>query len=196
VWLAPRAEGGEALLARSLVGPDRSDRLVADVAPPGSLGRPVLNGDRVLFHIAGRLSSRILEHDLAAGATRTVRSGARALLLNPSVQGDRIAYVRALPTRQELRVGSLAGTRVGSDRVLYRALPTGRGDAGYERGRRKARHNNRRIPPRPRPGVHVTLWTTALDARYAYVTRLVARTGKGLSSTVLRTELPVARKRR
>ena len=61
--------------------------------------------------------------------------------------------------------------------MLYRIAATARRDRGYERGH----HPHRRPyvpphqPPRSPRGTTVTLWTTALSARAAYVTRLVNR---------------------
>jgi hypothetical protein len=188
VWLAARAEGGEALLARSLAPGAGPDRVIAQAEPPASIGRPVLSGDLALFHMAGSRGSRIVEVDLVSGSVRHVRTALGALLLNPSVLGARIAYVRSTPLRQELRLGALAGSRVAEDALVYSTVPTGRRDNGAER--RRTRHNSRPLPPRPAAGVQVTLWTTGIDARYAYVTRLVARPGTPLSSAILRTDLP------
>jgi hypothetical protein len=192
-WLAARPEGGDALLARSLTDPAATDRVVAVTDPPASLGRPAITGDKVLYHVAGRAGSRIVENDLAAGTRRVVRTRQRALLVNPSVFGDRIAYVRATYQRQELLLGPLASGSSKEDTVLYDTVPPGRRDSGHEPG--LVRHRKLPLAPRPKPGVIVTLWTTALDEAHAYVTRLVARKGRPLTTTVLRADRPVSRKR-
>ena len=101
-WVAWRAReaAGDALYAAPLAG--GAPRLVAR-AP--ELGRPALEGDRLAYHVAGRTGSHIVIADLAAGTQATVRSERRALLLNPSLLDGRLLYVRALFSRQELRVG-------------------------------------------------------------------------------------------
>ena len=66
-------------------------------------------------------------------------------------------------------------------------MPTGRRDAGYEPGVEHHRHGHpEKLPPRPAKNVHITLWSTALTADAAYVTRLRQDTGKPLSATLLR----------
>ena len=59
------------------------------------------------------------------------------------------------------------------DRALYGTVPTGRRDAGYEPGAEHHRHGHpKKLPPRPKRGVRITLWSTALAPDAAYVTRL------------------------
>ncbi len=73
------------------------------------------------------------------------------------------------------------------DRSLYGTVPTGRRDAGHEPGDQHKKHGHpKKLPPRPKKNVHVTLWSTALSADAAYVTRLRQDTGKPLSATLLR----------
>ena len=76
---------------------------------------------------------------------------------------------------------------VRRDRSLYGTVPTGRRDAGHEPGdQHKAHGHPRRLPPRPQPGVSVTLWSTALSARSAFVTRLRQDAGEPVKATLLR----------
>jgi hypothetical protein len=192
VWLAPDPEGGEHLIARSLA--DGSEREIAAAQPPAQIGRPVISGEQAYFHMAGTRGSRVVEVNLASGEVRHVRKASEALLLNPSVSGGRLVYVRSTATRQELRFGAVSGSRIGRDRVIFSTVPTGRRDNGAERGR--TRHNSRPLPKRPRSGEQITLWTTSLDAAHAYVTRLVKRKGRALVSSVLRSELPAGKRRR
>ena len=175
--VAWRAAG--TLYARPIADP----ATVATVAPQGRrrLGRPALDGDRLLFDSGQR---RIEQVDLATGARRVLREDRGAQLSNPAAAGGALLYVRATPRRQQLRLGALAGPR--RDRTIYATVPTGRFDRGYEPGRRDRRHRRPKLPPRSRPGVAVTLWTTALSPGAAYVTRLRQRAGAPPSAVILR----------
>ena len=74
--------------------------------------------------------------------------------------------MRSTFQRQQLRIGSLTRRAVRRDRALYGTVPTGRRDAGHEPGDEHKKHGwPRKLPPRPKPGVNVTLWSTALAAR-------------------------------
>lgn len=166
-WLAYRAHGaggGDELVAVALDG-SGPRRVVARARPPAQLGRPSLAGSRVAFHVAGTRVSRIVTARLPAGRTRTLRRSRRVGLLNPSLRGGRLLYVRVTARAQELRL-----SRPGRERVLLRLRPTARVDADHEPGRRL--HTRRGRPPRRG---HEMLWTTALGARTAYVTRLDLR---------------------
>jgi hypothetical protein len=158
------------------------------IAPSGgTLGRPALSGDRLLFHVAGATSSRIDQIVLSTGARTTLRRAPRTLLLNPSARGNALLYVRSTFQRQQLRIGPLRKRAVGKDHALYGTVPTGRRDAGNEPGAEHHKHGHpQKLPPRPGRGVHITLWTTALAADAAYVTRLRQDTGKPLAATLLR----------
>jgi hypothetical protein len=184
-WRAPRPGGGEILYARALTpGADPAPRQLAAVPAPREIGRPSLSGDRLVFHVAGRRGSSITGVDLATGTARVVRRETGAQLTNPALAGDALLYVRATATRQQLRIGNVDRRR--SDRVLYGMPPTTRRDAEREPGRE--RHNRRRLPPRAAPGTSTTLWTTALDDGYAYVTRLRVRRDGQRTSSLLRVK--------
>jgi hypothetical protein len=162
-------------------------RVVATAASGTTLGRPSLAGDRLLFHVAGASRGRIVQLRLTTGARTTLRSAPRTLLLNPSSDGRRLLYVRSTFQRQQLRIGSLRRRSVRRDRSLYGTVPTGRRDAGHEPGPRHDAHGwPRKLPPRPKPGVQVTLWSTALAAGSAYVTRLRQDTDQPVRATLLR----------
>jgi hypothetical protein len=186
-WVAWRTHepGGDALWASPLAAP--AARRIATVRDPKQLGRPALAGDELLFHVAGASSTRIEGISLGTGARRTLRRQRRAQLLNPSALGDRLLYVRATYTRQQLRIGRLRPQPAKQDRELFGIVPTGRRDAGYEPGVEHHKHGNpHKLPPRPERGVHDTLWSTALSDRYAYVTRLRQLAGKPVRATLLR----------
>ena len=188
-WVAWRTteNGRDALVASALPPAAPGARVVARAGANTTLGRPALAGDRLLFHVAGASRARIDEVRLATGSRSTLRSAPRALLLNPSSDGRRLLYVRSTFQRQQLRIGSLTRRAVRLDRALYGTVPTGRRDAGHEPGDVHKKHGwPKKLPPRPKPGVNVTLWSTALAPGSAFVTRLRQDTGKPVRATLLR----------
>jgi hypothetical protein len=190
VWLV-----GTAQLVAQPRNATAAPRAVAIARAGEQLGRPALAGQALVFHRAGRSGSQIRRLDLLTGQEQVLRSEKRALLLNPSFDGGTLLYVRSTYTRQELRVGPPVRRATTRDRRLYSTTPTGRRDAGHERGRgrHRARNPDRkppRLPPRPPAGVSTTLWTTALGPATAYVTRLRHRRG---TPTTTATVLSVAR---
>jgi hypothetical protein len=191
VWRAPRPGGGRLLLARPRGQAAVAPRTLESVPARADVGRPVVDGARVVYHLAGANGSRIVLRDLALGTVTVIRRRERALLTNPTLAGDTLLHVSSTSDTQELLLGSLEGT----DRLLYATAPTARRDAGREPGRRRHRHYRfirgryRAVappPPAPRPrrGSTVTLWTTALAPDAAYVTRLTTR-GSRTSAAVL-----------
>ena len=184
-WVAWRARDGDAdaIVAAPLAGGE--PRLVLRLE---ELGRPALEGGRLAFHAAGGRGGRIVLADLDAGTRRVVRRERRALLLNPSLHNGQLLYVRAHYRRQELRLGGLSRRSPRRDQRVWSTTPTGFRDNGYERGRRDTRHNHRKLPPRPRRGLSASLWTTALAADAAYVTRLRQAAGTALVAEILRVD--------
>jgi hypothetical protein len=183
-WVAWRAREatGDAIYAASLGG-----GAPARVAAAAELGHPALDGSLLAFHHPDRRGGRIVLVDLAAGTTRTIRRERRAQLLNPSLLGGTLLYVRASYRRQELRVGPVRQRAPRRDRRLWSTVPTGRRDSGHEPGKRHLRHGHpHKMWPRPHAGVATTLWTTALAADAAYVTRLRQRVGEPLVTEILR----------
>ena len=177
VWLV-----GSAQLVAQPRDATVAPRLVASARAGEQLGRPALAGQALVFHRAGRAGSQIRLVDLATGRERTLRSERRALLLNPSFDGRELLYVRSTFSRQELRLGPPVRRAPARDRRLYGTTPTGRRDAGHERGhgRHRSGYPGRRPPPlapRPPAGISYTLWSTALGPQAAFVTRLRHRGG-------------------
>ncbi len=90
---------------------------------------------------------------------------------------------------QQLRLGPLAPADPAADRVLLVHPSPGQRDTEHEHGRHRHRQGYRGhrppLPPRARRGVVATLWTTALSADTAYVTRLRAVTGAAPSTDIL-----------
>jgi hypothetical protein len=186
LWVAWRARGagGDTIFAQPLAG--GAPRRIAQSA---ELGRPALEGGRLAYHVPGRNGSRIVIADLATGKRTTVRRERRAMLLNPSLHGGDLAYVRNVYRRQELRVGPQAKRKPTKDRRLWSTVPTGRRDAGHEPGKKHHRHGwPRRLWPRPKRGLSATLWTTALGADVAYVALLRQTVGRPLEYAILRVQ--------
>jgi hypothetical protein len=185
-WVAWRArEGdGDVIYAAPLGGGPARELIRAP-----ELGRPAVEGDRLAFHVNSNRSGRVVVFDLRTGQAGTVRQERRALLLNPSLHDGRLLYVRSVYSRQELRLGPLTRRAPRRDRRLWTTVPTGRRDAGHEPGDRHKRHGHpHRMWRRPRQGVSATLWTTALAADAAYVTRLRQISGKPLVAEILRVD--------
>jgi hypothetical protein len=174
-WLVVRrrTRSGDRMHAFALAGGRRRT-----LPAGGELGRPYLDGHRVVFHQAGRRISRILEFDLAAGRRRTLRSDRRRQFTNPALLGERLLYVETTPYRQALVLGSRTGR---GGRTLMRIAPNVRADKGYSTAH--GPHPGGYQPPRrvrrtePR-GTTATLWTTALAGDAAFVTRLRQRGGR------------------
>ncbi len=168
-WLAYRMDrgggGGDHLVARRLADLSQA-RLVATARPGVQLGRPALDGSRLVFHVAGSRGSRIVRLDLGSGRRRTLARSRSLQLLNPSVLGGAVLYTAQSRCGQELRL-----TRGRRERRLLRLPPPTRRDRGHEQG-----HTRQGRAPaycgRPGSGTAYRLWTTALSERAAYVTRL------------------------
>lgn len=182
-WLVLRQatpEGNLQLVAQSLTDPARTTTLAA-TRSPAQLGRPYLEGSRVVFHVATARASWISIVDLSTGTRRRGRSSADAQLLNPSLLGTKLLYVRVSRCAQQLRVGPLSG---GPEQVLYSLPPLAGQDAGHERGLTR---QGSLVPCADR--VHPTtraLWTTALTSNIAYVTTLRRGSGGRATPTLLK----------
>jgi hypothetical protein len=162
-WLVTRA--GNALLAHSVADPQTVVR-VATTKSAAQLGRPALDGDLLVYHVATRGLSTIVEVDLATSTRRTVRRSTTNLLTNPSLLGDELLYDRQTSRAQLVELGPLA--QGGRDRAVYRLAAPSVHDAGHEPG---YSHHTRNVPPRT---AKWRLWTTALSGAQAYVTLLPA----------------------
>ena len=187
--------------ARDAAGTDRifiqaggeQPRLLLESPAPQELGRPALRNGRLLCHVAGPAGSRLYSIDVATGKRTTLRGERGAMISNPSTDGERLLYVHASGRAQELRVGSLEPGDPDNDDVLLEHASPGRRDREHEPGRHRHRHRGRRpkLPPRAAPGVVDTLWSTALTADAAYVTRLHVQLGAPRSADIL--SVPAAR---
>ena len=174
VWRA-RRPSGDAIGAVKLNDPS-SVRRVAAARAPGQLGRPDLDGDRLVFHVAGPGGSAIREVNLRTGRRRTRARAHVAQLLGPSLLGRALLYVRLDRCGQRLIL-----RRRGRTRVLLRRGPLAGSDIGFDPG-----HTSQGgMHPCPLlRGSRLMLWSTALSSRFAYVTAFAPA---GARSAILRT---------
>lgn len=186
VWRSAGRDGHDRLLAydRAAAGEPRTIAIAATTS--AELGAPAIEDARVVFHRNSRVKSRIVQVDLATGRRRRLRSSRTEHLLNPSLSGGVLAYVRSSARRQELRLAFPDAV----EQIVYSTTPTARRDSGFEAGRRPHRAGYRggrpAAPRRPARGVTRTLWTTALSPTEAYVTVLRARRGAAPDTVILR----------
>ncbi len=166
-WLALRqveADGTERLIVQSLANTSRH-HVIAEARPPASVGRPSLSGSTVLFERASAARSSIVSVDAASGRTRVLRSSSRALLENPSLDGDRLLYIELARCAQWALIGSVTGS---GGRVVGNLAALAGQDRGHERGH--TTEGSRRPCFGKPPTTTSVLWTTALDDRFAYLT--------------------------
>jgi hypothetical protein len=166
-------------------------RVLLELPAPEELGRPALAGGRLLFHVAGPFGSRLMAIDVATGAQELLRAEPGALISNPATDGTLLLYVHATGRAQELRVGTFEPLEPADDEVLLVHASSGQRDREHDPGRRRHRHQGQRpqLPPRAAPGVVDTLWTTALTADAAYVTRLHVLQGAPRTADILRVPI-------
>ena len=191
-WLVWRArEGsGDVLRVVDLIVPEQPPLQLRRTVGPDRLGRPSIDGDRVIVHVATRTASRIEEIYVPTRRVAVLRNAKDgALLLNPSELAGRLLYVRSSAQGQEVLLGPRHARRGRADERLYATHPTVRRDAGHEPGR--SRHGAGypggrppRLPERAPAGVELELWTTALAPDAAYVTR-IGRTARGTATEIL-----------
>ena len=178
---------GDAIVTVRLA--DGAVRTAARVTPPVGLGRPALDGDRLVFHQAGRRSSALVEIDLATGTRTVLRRATRRQLTNPTLRGDRLLYVETNQYQQALVLGSRGE---GRGRTLLRIAPAITADKGYSTAHgphRPGIPRPRRLPKEGPPGTITTLTTTALADDAAYVTRLRRSRAGTLRTALLRVGL-------
>jgi hypothetical protein len=176
-WLVWRS--GLQIRVQPLSDPTRS-ALVVKAKRFAELGRPALDGDLVVYHYATPSGSWLTTVNVATGARDRVRFAKDAQLLNPSLLGGSLLYVRTSRCAQELRLGPLHG---GKERVLYKLPPLAGQDRGHDRGHTE-QGERLPCPHRPKPTARI-LWTTALSATTAYVTILRPRRGGRTTPTLV-----------
>jgi hypothetical protein len=162
-WLAWRHRGphGDVIGAVRL-DPKARARRVASVRAPAQLGRPDLQGNRLVYHVAGRGGSALRIVNLRTHRRRTLARSSSSLLLNPSLSGSALLYVRIARCGQALVLH-----RRGRSRVLMRGRALAGIDPGFDPGHTS---QGSRRPCQSPAHTRTMLWTTALTRRSAYVT--------------------------
>jgi len=163
-WLAWRRtgrRGGDVIEAMRL-RPGARARRVASSRRPTQLGRPDLDGDRLVYHVAGRGGSALRIVNLRTRRRGTLARSSSSLLLNPSLSGGALLYVSISRCSQALVL-----RRPGGPRILMRGRPLAGLDPGYDIGHTS---QGSRRPCDSAAHTDTMLWTTALTRRSAYVT--------------------------
>ena len=191
VWRA-REPSGDVLRVIDLSANGAPPADIRRARAPDRIGRPSIDGDRVVYHYAQRADNSAIEEIYLPTRRRTrLRTGRDgAQLLNPSEQGGSLLYIRSSAERQLVLIGPRRARRGASDRTLLRMHAVTRRDAIREPGRQRhgagyPRGKAPRLPERAPEGVTVTLWSTALAPAGAFVSRQ-RRTAAGTSNTILR----------
>jgi hypothetical protein len=179
---SPGAQSGVyALFVVRLSSPGGSALQIAAARAPAQVGRPVLQGDTLVFHLTNPRYSQILAVNLANGHRSALRSARFTQLLNPSLQGGHLLYVRVGECRQQLLLGpAFVGAHPSRhDRVLASRPTDVPRTSGYEPGAiREGRTPHHCIGPRARAdGRVISYWTTALSPAAAFLTVLQRRGG-------------------
>jgi hypothetical protein len=176
-WLALRHTGASGNTTIAVVGlaPVTAPRTIASARAPAALGRPALDGDRLVWARSSGSATTIRELDLAHHVLRTpVHARLGMELAAPSIRAGSLLYVRATRCGQALHLRSLSYP--SRDRILLRRGPLGRRDRGFEPGHTSQGSGPSRCAHRHR--ARTMLWSTALTLTNAYVT-LVDMTADG-----------------
>ncbi len=193
-WLVWRATepGGDVLRVLDLSATDVAPADIRRARAPDRIGRPSIDGDRVVYHLALRSDNSAIEEIYLPTRRRTrLRSGRNgAQLLNPSELDGTLLFVSSSFERQRVRIGARRARSGDQDRTLFSMHPVARRDAGHEPGHE--RHGAGypggkapKLPERAPLGVSEMLWSTALAPGAAYVSRL-RRAPDGTTNTILR----------
>jgi hypothetical protein len=166
-WVAFRRTGrGRDTLEARAIGSPQTVRPVLSVDAPDQIGRPVLDGQRLVFDVTRGTQTSIVSVDLARRQRQTLRHGKNVQYLHPTLDAGRLLYVKVTRCRQELDL-----SRPGHDRVLLRAAPMAAQDVGYEPGH-TSQGGRRPCRGGPRGPGDAVLGTTALAPGAALVTLL------------------------
>jgi hypothetical protein len=118
-WIVWRARDGErdTIRARRITssGAPGSSKTLASAGGAAVLGRPSVDGNRVVYARANKRSNRILKWTLGGGGKTTLRRSVTVGLSNPSIGGESLLYVRHERRRDLLKLARLGG---GEGRTL------------------------------------------------------------------------------
>jgi hypothetical protein len=174
-WLVYRDEdtqGAESLIGVSLTAPAQR-HYIFGARLAGEIGRPALDGARVVFTVDTPARSALELLDLqSAAAPRVLQAASRdALLLNPSLLGGELLFERVTRCAQQLLLGASSGR--GHSHALLSLPSTVARDHGYQPGFTHAYNTASLCANRSagRGGVE-RLGPTALGPTAAYVTEI------------------------
>ena len=106
-WLAYRTSGGsDGILIRYIANPaaPAPPLQVASQGGSGQLSRPAVEGRVLLFGVATRRGSRVVQRLMGTRKHRALVRSKRLLVFEPSVNGRSFAYVRADARRSRLMI--------------------------------------------------------------------------------------------
>lgn len=180
-WREPTRGGGERIVAASLTAPG-GRAVVARARDAGTLSRPAVDGDRLVFAVATPHGSRIVERDLRRDGPRVRVRSRRTQLSHPALRGRALLHVEASACDQRLLL-----RRPGRPpRTLLRLGGIAQRDGGREHGRTRQGSLPTSCPRgTPRRSAWM-LWSTALARRAAYVTLWDTAARRGLLVRVAR----------
>jgi hypothetical protein len=179
-WVAfRRTSGSRDILEARAIGSPQMVRQVLTLSAPDQIGRPVLDGQRLVFGVVRGTQTSIVSVDLAHRRRQTLRQGKAIQYLDPTLSAGRLLYVKVTRCRQELAV-----SRPGHDRVLLRVAPIAAQDVGYEPSH-TSQGSRRPCPGSPRSPGSSLLGTTALAPGAALVTMLHVQENGALQPSLL-----------
>jgi hypothetical protein len=112
-WLVWRRKSGsrDRLQARRIANPDNPGpaNTVATAGGRSQLGRPTIDGPRLVYAKATARRNRLVLETLGGRGRRTLRTSVVAGLSNPAIRGDRLLYVRHRRNADRLVLGPLGG---------------------------------------------------------------------------------------
>ena len=170
--------------------------MLATAPRAGQLGRPAINGSRVVFAQTRRGGSAIELADLAAGTRTPLRVSRRGVALsNPSLLAGRLLYERVTRCAQQLRLAGLRGGR--RERILLDLPSTAPPRSGLPAGLRTCVELRQPCPGgRTGGGSLRRLGPTALGPRSAFVTVIGApRASRACSRCVAERAAAALRRR-
>lgn len=187
-WLVYRnrsGENAESLIGLRLAEPSRR-RHLAGPRPVGQIGRPALDGSRVVFAVDTPRRSKIEAANLGDGVRHTLRrSKWGAGLFNPALLHGRLLYERVNACGQQLRLGSVHSSH--GEHILKTLASTIRRDPGYEAGYEHAWNMGSKCPNRGfGRGGKRELGPVALGGSRVYLTEVVPSTDRARVITVRR----------
>jgi hypothetical protein len=178
-WLAWRLPKPDRLFVLDLSVPGATPRTIVTSRGVGTLSRPSLSGDRLVWGSATTAGSVIRALDLALPGARAQtlrRSGNKTLVAAPAISGSALVWLFTTPLRQEVRIGVARPARATSGRVLMRLGGVAGRDGGKDPG-----YTYQGVRPEDRHGpvtaARFRLLDTALDTNAAYVSRVPSRGG-------------------